>query len=116
LLLDHAAKTQSTPTVLACKVRLIHAVIRYFVTNHGPAWNDAWGVPVNQEDQAGTLLTFSVGAIHGLRLMGAEIRKEDADDYMAAWAAVGRPLGIDESLIPVHRELGGRAKSKERFR
>jgi hypothetical protein len=83
------------------KVRLIHAVIRYFVTNHGPVWNDAWGSPVNQEDQAGTLLTFSVGAIHGLRLMGAEIRKEDADDYMAAWAAVGRLLGLDEGLIPV---------------
>ncbi len=93
------------------KVRLIHAVIRHVVTHKGEPWKDEWGLPINQEDQAGTLLTFSVGAIHGLRLMGATITKEEADDYMAAWAAVGRLLGVDERLLTVD-ELEGAELAK----
>jgi len=94
------------------KVRLIHAVIRHVVTTmHETPWDPTWGHPINQEDQAGTLLTFSVGAIHGLRLMKAAISKEDADDYMAAWTAVGRLLGVDERLLPVD-ELEGAELAK----
>lgn len=93
------------------KVRLIHAVIRHVVTSHDTPWDPSWGRPINQEDQAGTLLTFSVGAIHGLRLMKASISKQEADDYMEAWAAVGRLLGVEERLLPVD-ELEGAELAK----
>jgi hypothetical protein len=95
------------------KVRLIHSLMRFnALKDHEERdeqgkslgmkpWRENWGRPINQEDQAGTLLTFSIGAIHGLRLMGARISKQTADDYLAAWAAVGRLLGVDERLIPV---------------
>jgi len=105
------------------KVRLIHAVIRHLVAKdhkeqdeQGQAkstpWQAAWGRPINQEDQAGTLLTFSIGAIHGLRLMGAQISKDAADDYLSAWAAVGRLLGVEESLLPVDEIEGAELAKK----
>ena len=84
----------------ACKVRLIHALIRQHVQLDPKApWSERWGTPINQEDQAGTLLSFSVAVLHGLRRMGARISTEDADSYVHAWSAIGRLLGIDEALL-----------------
>jgi hypothetical protein len=84
----------------ARKVRLIHALVRHHV-QHVPAapWSPSWGTPVNQEDMAGTLLSFSVAVLHCLKNMGARISREEADNYVYAWSAVGRLLGIDEALL-----------------
>jgi hypothetical protein len=85
----------------ARKVRLIHALMRRLVqAEPGCPWDPAWGTPINQEDQAGTLLTFSVGVLHGLRRMGATISAEQGDAYIRAWAAVGELLGVDDALRP----------------
>lgn len=89
----------------ARKVRLIHALLRRHVQAE-PArpWDEAWGTPINQEDQAGTLLTFSVGVLHGLRRMGATISAEQGDAYIRAWGAVGELLGVDATLLPETEE------------
>lgn len=85
----------------ARKVRLIHALIRWHVRSDPMLpWSDSWGTPINQEDMAGTLLSFSVAVLHGLKRMGAKISDKQADDYIYAWSAVGRLLGIDEALLP----------------
>jgi hypothetical protein len=82
------------------KVRLIHALVRYHVQQEGDApWSPSWGVPVNQEDMAGKLLSFSVAVLHCLKTMGAQISNREADSYVYAWSAVGRLLGIDEALL-----------------
>lgn len=84
----------------AHKVRLIHALIRLQVQQDPAApWSPSWGTPINQEDLAGTLLSFSVAVLHGLRSIGARISAEDADGYVHAWSAVGRLLGVDEALL-----------------
>ena len=84
----------------ARKVRLIHALVRYHVQQDPNApWSSSWGVPVNQEDMAGTLLSFSVAVLHCLKNMGARISRSEADSYVHAWAAIGRLLGIDEALL-----------------
>jgi hypothetical protein len=85
----------------ARKVRLIHALVRRHVQADLPsAWDPAWGTPINQEDQAGTLLTFSIGVLHGLRRMGATISAKQGDAYIRAWGAVGELLGVDGALRP----------------
>jgi hypothetical protein len=87
--------------VSARKVRLIHALVRRLVQSDPRSpWDPAWGVPINQEDQAGTLLTFSVGVLHGLRRMGAVISDQHGDAYVRAWGAVGVLLGVDRALLP----------------
>ena len=85
----------------ARKVRLIHALIRCHVQADARCpWEPAWGTPINQEDQAGTLLTFSVAVLHGLRRMGATISAEQGNAYIRAWGAVGGLLGVDGALLP----------------
>lgn len=85
----------------ARKVRLVHALVRRHVQSEaGSHWDSAWGTPINQEDQAGTLLTFSVGVLHGLRRMGAVLSTAQGDAYVKAWSAVGTLLGVDASLLP----------------
>jgi hypothetical protein len=93
----------------ARKVRLIHAVIRHQVQRDPAApWSASWGTAINQEDMAGTLLSFSVAALHGLRRIGARISRAEGDDYVHAWSAVGRLLGVDERLL-VDREADAMA-------
>lgn len=84
----------------ARKVRLIHALIRRDLQSDPTApWCDDWGMPINQEDLAGTLLSFSVAVLHGLKRIGIKFSDEEATSYVYAWSAIGRLLGIDEALL-----------------
>jgi hypothetical protein len=93
----------------ARKVRLVHAIARLEVQSmRDRPWNPAWGVPVNQEDMAGTLLSFSVAVLQAVRGLGARISRDEADAYVVAWSAVGRLLGLRPELL-VGSEEEGRA-------
>ncbi|PQA59703.1 oxygenase MpaB family protein [Siphonobacter curvatus] len=80
-------------------VRLIHAVVRWFC-QHSNRWNPAWGEPVNQEDMAGTNLTFSYIIIQGLRKNGIEPDEKEAEAYLHFWKVVGYLSGVPEDLLP----------------
>jgi hypothetical protein len=85
------------------KQRLLNALLRRLVLERGGGpWDPAWGTPLNQEYLAWTLLTFSVAVLHGLRRLGAQIAQDEADAYVGVWVAVGRLLGIAESLLPAN--------------
>lgn len=84
----------------AQKVRLIHGLVRHEVESYGnDPWRLEWGKAINQEDMAGTLLTFSAAPLQALRRMGARVSEADANAYIAAWSLVGRLLGVDASLL-----------------
>ena len=91
----------------AQKVRLMHAAVRHLLT-HDPkhAWDPAFGSPINQEDLAGTLMSFSFLVLDGLQRLGAELRTSDRDAYFSAWMAIGKIMGIREELIPESYEEG----------
>ncbi|MEU3562772.1 oxygenase MpaB family protein [Kitasatospora sp. NPDC006786] len=84
----------------AQKVRLLHATMRYHVSQLGDWDAAALGVPVNQEDLAGTLLSFSVLIPQGLGELGVELPPEDRDAYFHIWRVVGHVLGVHEQLNP----------------
>jgi hypothetical protein len=85
---------------IAIKVRLIHAQVRKMILKTD-RWNeDAWGVPVNQHDMAGTTLLFSVSIIDGLRKLGMGIRKEESERYVHLWRWIGRVIGVHEDVLP----------------
>ncbi|HWO08861.1 MAG TPA: oxygenase MpaB family protein, partial [Polyangiaceae bacterium] len=80
-------------------------LVRQHVRTLGsPAWAPAFGQPINQEDLAGTLLTFSLVVVDGLRKIGAVIPPEAERGYFALWNHIGRVLGIDERLLPAGAE------------
>jgi hypothetical protein len=82
----------------AQKVRLMHAAVRHLI-GAGDAWDPDWGVPVNQEDLGGTLLTFSIVVIDSLRKLGITVSDEESDAYVHAWNCVGHVLGVDARLL-----------------
>jgi hypothetical protein len=81
------------------KVRLIHAQVRRMILATG-RWNDAWGAPINQHDEVGTSLLFSVVVLRGLRKLGVRVAPDDAEAYMQLWRWSGWLMGIEPELLP----------------
>jgi hypothetical protein len=81
------------------KVRLIHAAIRAF-TKHGDWDVDTLGEPINQEDMAITLMTFSVSLIDALAKVKIELSEADANAYLHNWKVIGHILGLEAELLP----------------
>ncbi|ELR73442.1 hypothetical protein C900_04294 [Fulvivirga imtechensis AK7] len=86
------------------KVRLIHAAIRYYLKS-GQYKNTPWdvaglGEPINQEDLAGTLMSFGPVILSGLRHLNIQLTQQESDAYMHCWKVVGYLMGIDEALLP----------------
>ncbi len=79
------------------KTRLIHSIARYHLK---AVWNDEWGVPINQEDMAGTNLAFSYIILVGMQQSGYRISHEEKYDFLFTWRYIGYQLNIDEKLLP----------------
>jgi hypothetical protein len=92
----------------AQKVRLMHAAVRHLIT-HDPAapWDPAvLGVPINQEDMAGTLMTFAYIVLNGLDRLAIQVSEVERDAYFYCWTVVGRIMGVREDLIPASVDEG----------
>lgn len=87
-----------TAVVAIQKVRLMHAVIRYFAQQRN--WDKAtYGIPINQEDMAGTILSFSVVIIDGLAQLGIDLAPEERAAFLHLWRVVGTMIGLDADLL-----------------
>ena len=118
-----AAGAGSPPGVNYCqRVRLMHGAIAHLLLapsasvgapdqlGHALAareWDARLGVPLNQEDLAYVLLTFSHVGLHGLATLGVDVTQDEREAYIHAWNVVGSLLGIrDELLAPTHADAG----------
>lgn len=94
----------------AKKVRLMHAAIRQLIltgtdtsmlSNSSSLWDtDGLGLPINQEDLLGTLMTFSWVVLDGLERLRIPMDDAQRDAYMEAWRAIAVGLGIKPEHIP----------------
>jgi hypothetical protein len=102
----------------ALTVRLMHALIRRFTAegyrlpesfyvqveselglpNYGD--EELVPVPINQEDQAYVLLTFSYVVIRGLEKLGIVLDARDRDAYVHLWNVIGHVMGVQRELMP----------------
>ncbi|MEM7103512.1 MAG: oxygenase MpaB family protein [Bacteroidota bacterium] len=81
------------------KVRLVHASIRKFIPPE--RWDkESLGAPINQEDMACTLLTFSISLLDGLHQFGVPASPEQEEAYMHHWRIIGHFLGVQADLLP----------------
>jgi len=92
------------------KVRLMHAAIRYYLQHphvNTKGWNtEELGIPINQEEMAGTLMAFGPLVAQGLELLGIETTEEEKNAYLHCWKIVGHFIGVDPALIPVDHKDG----------
>ena len=102
----------------AQKVRLMHAGIRHLILSEPPEdadhssrhfvdvlKNTQWdvktlGLPICQEDELFTLLTFSLVALRALDAWGVPLTPEQRQGWMHRWAVIGHLMGIEDRLIP----------------
>ena len=84
----------------AQKVRLMHAGVRYQI-GASNKWQQEFDHPLNQEDLAGTLMSFSIVVLDGLRRLDISISESEADAYLHCWKVIGHILGLREEMLPV---------------
>jgi hypothetical protein len=86
----------------AQKVRLMHAAIRHLIlTDTAAPWDvKELGVPINQEDLLGTLMTFTWLILDGLARLGVKLTPPEQQAYLDTWLAVGRLMGAEPELLP----------------
>lgn len=84
------------------KVRLIHASIRYYLKHKSkePFDTATYGEPINQEDLAGTLMSFGPVILSGLKRLNVDLSETEQNNYMHCWKVVGHLMGIEETLLP----------------
>ncbi len=91
-------------------VRLMHAAVRHMIEVGGygfedddsvrpAAWDHTLGMPINQEDMLGTMLSFCVPPLDFATRCGFLIDRRAAEDYVHLWCVVGAMLGIEEHLL-----------------
>jgi hypothetical protein len=97
-------------------VRLIHALMRHLLLAEGgprassirsivdALWAKPWdtarlGKPINQEDEAFVLLTFSYVVIEGFDRLGVRITDAERQAILHLWNVVGFVLGVHEGLM-----------------
>jgi ER-bound oxygenase mpaB/B'/Rubber oxygenase, catalytic domain len=67
----------------AQKVRLMHAGVRCLIGQY-PGWKPEFDLPINQEDLAGTLVSFSSITIDGLERLGYPLADDEIEGYLHA--------------------------------
>jgi|SRR5579859_3654214 len=85
------------------KVRLMHATIRHLIQYEprwAKDWNTEWGLPINQTDLTGTMMSFSTTVIAGLKNSSINLSQEHQEAYLHLWKVVGHLLGIVPELMP----------------
>jgi hypothetical protein len=85
----------------AQKVRLMHAAIRNLIAKRGEWDSGALGEPINQEDLALTLGTFSIVILEALDALHLRVPSDQQESFLHLWKVVGHLLGIQESLLPL---------------
>jgi hypothetical protein len=85
------------------RVRLMHAAVRHLIKARNELkpglWQPDWGTPINQEDLAGTMLSFSCVPIDPMRLLGVHIPAEDVEAYLHLWNVIAHLLGVRDELM-----------------
>ena len=85
----------------AQKVRLMHAAVRHLLLKRGE-WDSSLGVPINQEDLVGTMLSFSAVVVDGLRKLGIDLTERETAAFVHAWNVVGHIMGVHAELMPAN--------------
>jgi hypothetical protein len=83
----------------AQRVRLMHAGVRFQIGRY-PGWSTAeFDQPLNQEDMAVTILSFSYIVLEGLRKLGYALDPAEIEAYLHCWNVVGHYVGLRQDLM-----------------
>jgi ER-bound oxygenase mpaB/B'/Rubber oxygenase, catalytic domain len=85
------------------RVRLMHAAVRHLIKARNELtpgmWHPDWGTPINQEDLAGTRMSFSYVFSDPMRRLGVRLPAKDVEAYLHLWNVIGHLLGLCDELL-----------------
>ena len=86
------------------RVRMLHTRVRRRILRQAERLADVYsverdGVPINQEDLAATLGSFSVAPLLSLQRLGIVPTKQEREDFIATWRHIGYYMGIDPQIL-----------------
>jgi len=88
------------------RVRMLHATVRRRIlaraAQTGKYDVSRDGLPVNQEDIAATLASFSAAPLNCMKEMGWRVTHQEEDDFIALWRVVGYHLGVAPDILEKH--------------
>jgi hypothetical protein len=84
-------------------VRLLHSRVRRTLLSTKSSWDSStYGLPINQEDMMGTLLSFSINVLDSLRLVGVPIlTSQDEIAFLHLWRYIGHLIGVRDEFNPL---------------
>jgi hypothetical protein len=91
---------------ITVQVRVMHAQVRRLIARSGRWRSDLWGIPINQHDMLATILLFSVALVDGLRNLGYEVTRQEAEDVVQLWRHVGVIMGVEADRLPTSEAEG----------
>jgi hypothetical protein len=89
----------------ALRTRFLHAQVRSMLAKRSgdKVWDYAlYGIPINQEDQLVTLLSFSFNVLRCLEQLGLPLTQAEREGYIHAWRLVGWLCGVEAELLERH--------------
>ena len=76
------------------RVRFLHCKVRTRLSK-SPRWDtSAWGVPINQEDMAVTILAFQYNILFVFDVLGIATTAQEREDYTHLWRFIAHLMGV----------------------
>ena len=106
-----ALETGGEGWAAAVRVRLLHTTMRKRILDKSRSeWKSLGhsiyderidGIPISQEDMAGTLTAFSTAPLTGLIKHGVNPTLQECEDYTALWRVIGYYLGESQLVLQI---------------
>ncbi len=97
-------ESQHDGWVLSIRIRLIHAKIRWLLSQ-SPEWDhELLGKPLSSANLGFAIASFSARTIYFLEKLGAKITEEEKASYMQVWRYSGYLMGIPESILYTNQQ------------
>ncbi len=84
---------------LSVRIRLVHAQIRYLLSNAEDWDTEEWGVPISSAHMGFSIAAFSARLLKHLKSLGAEFSQEERESFMQIWRHSGFLMGVPETIL-----------------
>ena len=84
---------------LSVRVRLVHAQVRYLLSNSDDWDTEAWGIPLSSAHMGYSITAFSARLLQHMKSLGAIFNDAEGESFLAVWRYTGHLMGIPETIL-----------------
>ena len=84
---------------LSVRIRIVHARLRYLLSNSEDWDAESWGCPISAAHLGYAIAAFSARLLIHMKTLGAVYTDEEHDSFTAVWRYSGYLMGIPETIL-----------------